>query len=91
MRTLFDEMCKDPEKLRLYCEEALIFDAAEEVAKAMEDQGVSRAELARRLGKTRGYITQFFKGGGNVRLRTLARILFALGLRATIVTVDAKE
>ena len=37
---------------RLLCQERLILDVTEQLAGALEDGGVTRAELARRLGRS---------------------------------------
>lgn len=49
----------------------------------MERQGVSRAEMARRLGTTRSNVTQFFSRS-NFSLMTMVGIAQALGLRVNI-------
>lgn len=50
----------------------------------MTEQGVSKAALARRLGKSRAYVTQTLAGDRNMTLRTLASFADALGADATI-------
>ena len=66
------------EFLRVYLQESLIFDVTERICEAMKEQNVSRSELARRLNKTKGYVTQVLKGTANLTLRTVSDILFAL-------------
>jgi transcriptional regulator with XRE-family HTH domain len=46
----------------------------------MEDQGVSKAELAQRLGKSKARISQLLGGSSNMTIGTLADIASALGL-----------
>lgn len=70
-----------PENRRLLRQEDLILEATEGLAGLMLRQGVSKAELARRLGRTRGYITQILAGSRNFTLRTLADVANALGCR----------
>jgi transcriptional regulator with XRE-family HTH domain len=65
----------------LVAEETLIADATELICQVMEQDGVSRQELARRLGKTKGFVSQLLTGERNMTLRTLADVLFALGHR----------
>ena len=50
----------------------------------MESQGVSKAELARRVGKSRAYVTQSLGGDRNMTLSTLARFADALNADATV-------
>ena len=66
---------------RLLCQERLILDVTEQLAGALEDDGVTRAELARRLGRTPGFVSQLLGGGRNLTLRTIADIAAALCLR----------
>ena len=66
---------------RLLCQERLILDVTELLAGALDDGGVTRAELARRLGRTPGFVSQLLGGGRNLTLRTIADIAAALSLR----------
>ena len=66
---------------RLLCQERLILDVTELLAGALEDGGVTRAELARRLGRTPGFVSQLLGGRRNLTLRTIADIAAALFLR----------
>lgn len=45
---------------------------------AMQSAKINRAELAKRLGTSRSYITQLFGGHYNFTFRQLARIMEAL-------------
>lgn len=69
---------------RLLREEELILDVTEAVSAAMEEEGISKAQLAKRLGKTKGFISQLLSGGRNLTLRTLAGLVDALGYRIKI-------
>jgi transcriptional regulator with XRE-family HTH domain len=50
----------------------------------MEDQGIHKAELARRVGKSRAYVTQSLSGHRNMTLSTLASYADALDADAVI-------
>jgi len=65
-------------------EERLILAATELVVAALEEQGVTRTELARRVGTTKGNISQLLSGERNLTLRSLSQLLFQLGLRAKV-------
>lgn len=67
-------------------EERLILAATELVVAALEEQGVTRTELAKRVGKTKGNISQLLSGERNLTLRTLSQLLYRLGLRAKVIT-----
>jgi transcriptional regulator with XRE-family HTH domain len=45
----------------------------------MDEAGVTRSELAARLGKTKGYITQLLDGSANMTIRTIADVFLVLG------------
>jgi transcriptional regulator with XRE-family HTH domain len=69
---------------RLVLQEELLLQVTEALTQALEDGGVKKAELARRLGKTPGFVSQVFGGGRNLTLRTVADIAGALSLRPTL-------
>ena len=54
------------------------------IAIAMDEQGVSQAELARRLGVSRQHISAFMTDPGNPTLQTIVRMAHALGLTVNI-------
>lgn len=69
----------DPNYDAVYAEEAAKIDAAERIAAALERSGMSRADLARKLGVTRAEITRRLKGEHNIGVATLAATLHVLG------------
>lgn len=71
-----------------YILEGVILDVTEQIVAAMEEQEVSRSELAERMGVSRAYITKLLRGEGNTTLRTLVRIALALGLRPQVSFVE---
>lgn len=68
--------------------EQLILATTEMILGIMEEQGVTRAELADRLGRTRGHVSQVLNGDRNMTLRTVAEILHALDGRASITVTS---
>ncbi|MCG5514335.1 helix-turn-helix domain-containing protein [Ectothiorhodospira shaposhnikovii] len=70
---------ESPENARLVAQERLITQVTEALWQEMEEAGVNKADLAARMGTTRGYISQILSGSRNMTLRTLADICFALG------------
>jgi transcriptional regulator with XRE-family HTH domain len=50
----------------------------EQIHDAMKAKGVSRSELADRLGTSRAFITKLLSGHENVTLKTLVRVANAL-------------
>lgn len=79
--TLMDKYTQDPQFARLLAQEELILEVTETLCALLEKEGVSRAELARRLGKSKGFVSQLLGGGRNLTLRTLADVLGALGYK----------
>lgn len=75
----FEHLLQDEEFRRQLAVESLVLDAAERISAAMNSQGITKAELARRLGKSRAWVTQMLNGSANLTLRTLAEVFFALG------------
>lgn len=60
--------------------EDFIFSVQVALHRAMRENGVSQKALADRLGMSAARVSQIFgSGGGNITLRTLSRIAFALG------------
>lgn len=72
------------EDRRLYEQERLVFGATEIVTEAMAEQGVSKADLARRLGTSRANVTGLLSGERNLTLRTISDLAFVLGQRITM-------
>lgn len=62
-------------------QEHLLLDVTELIVELMNERGVSRSELADRLGKTKGHVTQLLSGSRNLTLRTLSDIFVALDFR----------
>ena len=79
-----ERQTRSPEARRLYEEERLILWTTEEIAGVMVDQGISRADIAERLGTSRANVTQLLSGSRNMTLRSLARLAHACGMRAAI-------
>lgn len=84
IRTTIDSDGDYRNRQRLRAEEALIREATQALCDIMAHEGVSQAELARRLGQTRAHVFQLLAGGRNFTLRTIADIADALGYRAHI-------
>jgi len=80
-RTVVERFVEDPVQRRLFKQEQAILEVTEFICGQMEAKGISRSELARRLGKTKGYITQLLDGRTNMTVRTIADVCDALGCR----------
>jgi len=76
--TLIEKLTKTPEGMRLYQQERAIQELTDMICEIMQKQGVSRSELARRLGTTKGHITQLLDGLRNMTVRTISDVFTAL-------------
>jgi len=90
-KTLMDEFLEDPEFARLMAQGDLIMEVTETLCELLEKEGVSRKELADRLGKTKGFVSQLLNGGRNLTLRTVADILHVLGYKVTLTTSKIEQ
>jgi transcriptional regulator with XRE-family HTH domain len=75
----------------LYNQETLILQATELLSSIMEDNGVSKADLARKVGKSKAYISQCLSGEQNLTLRTLADLCGALKYSLELGAVPSSE
>ena len=82
--TILDEYMKDEEFQRLFAQEDLILEVTETICELLENEKISRKELADRLGKSKGFISQLLNGGRNLTLRTVADILHVLGYKVAL-------
>jgi len=88
--TFIQKLMSDEEGRKLYFREDLIFEVTEAISQAMEEKGVNKAELSRLAGVTKSNITQLLSGDQNMRLTTVADLLYALDskLAVSVVPLD---
>lgn len=55
-----------------------IVEFTEDLSRLMKEQNVSRAELAKRIGTSRAYVTKLLGGNANFTLATMVKLAFAL-------------
>ena len=77
------------QKRLAYHEEGLFLDVATRVIDAMENRGITRSDLARRLGVNPAYITKILHGHANLSLESLAKVAFAMGLKWECILLSA--
>lgn len=75
---------------RAFAREELIYNVTEDILLAMENRKVTQQELARRLGKSRSFVSQVLNGTRNMTLGSLSDICFALDLKPR-VQIDQGE
>ncbi len=82
-----DEFAARIEQTEIFDMETSKYDISEHVFAVMERQGVSKAKLARRLGKSRAYVTKILQGNANFTLESLVKIARALDCRLDVTRV----
>ena len=92
-KTLMDKYLEDPEFAKLMAQGELIMEVTENLCELLEKENISRKELADRLGKTKGFVSQLLNGGRNLTLRTVADILHVLGYKVVLTAhkIEQKE
>ncbi len=78
MSATLDSQFENEEYRKIFAQEALLNTVQEMLARWMVEKNISKADLARRLDKTRSAVTQML-GGQNITIRTLAGAVYALG------------
>ena len=63
----------------------LIVEITEHVACLMQDQGITKTDLARKMGKSPAFVTKIMSGTNNFTVSTIADIFFVLGKSAHVV------
>ena len=89
--TSFRELFDRAETSSDYCRASATIDFAEDLSRLMEEAGVSRAELARRLGTSPAYVTQVLRADGNFTLETMTRFAMALGHQVRVHLAPMKS
>lgn len=79
-KTLLEQFVSTDARMRRFQQERAISAVTGIIRRAMDEQGLRRTELAARLRKTKGWVTQLLDGEGNKTIRTVADVLAALGL-----------
>jgi transcriptional regulator with XRE-family HTH domain len=67
-----------------------IHDFTEDLYRLMEDRGMSKAELAQRIGKTPAYLTKVLRGNSNFTVDSIVKLVHALGVQLSIRIDTAK-
>lgn len=91
MSTDYEKLSSDPEFLKELRQEELILEVTEVLTRALSDGGLKQSELAERMGRTKGFVSQLFAGGRNLTLRTLSDVALALGLRPRLKLCSETE
>lgn len=77
-KSFLEKFVESPTNMRRFQQERAILEATGEICLALEAEGLNRADLAERLGKTAGWVTQLLDGKKNKTIRTIADVLAVL-------------
>ena len=69
-----DRLEKDPEFLQDYVKASIV----EDIFQVMEEEGISKSQLAERLGKSRQYVGRVLNESANFTIDTISNIAAAL-------------
>ena len=86
-KTFIEKLMSDHEGRKLYFREDLIFEITESICKVMEEKRISKADLSRLAGVSKSNITQLLSGDHNMRLTTVADLLYALDSKLAVSAV----
>lgn len=78
-------IAESPNNKKLLNEETLILEVAEQFWEQMNDQHVSKTELARRMGVSKARVGKMLDGSNNLTLRKIANMATALGMKFKVV------
>jgi transcriptional regulator with XRE-family HTH domain len=74
----YRQMFEEAESHSDYWIDGPISEFTEDLSRLMKEQGVNRAELARRMGTSRAYVTKMLGGNANFTLLTMVKLAMAL-------------
>jgi hypothetical protein len=78
-QSFLEEFVESSSGMRRYQQERAISEAVGLICEVMDEQNISRSDLANMLGKTKGWVTQLLDGETNKTIRTIADVLAVLG------------
>lgn len=81
--TWFDNLLTELEGDLDYIADGMAFDYVNDIRRVMKEQKITQSELAKRIGKSRAYVSKVLNYNPNMTIRSLAMIALALDLRWT--------
>lgn len=72
-------LAKSENLKRLFALDVAMLSITSALIEEMQKQNVSRVDLAKRIGKSKGFVSQVLSGSRNMTVRTIAEIAVALG------------
>jgi transcriptional regulator with XRE-family HTH domain len=68
-------------------EGSALASAQSTIQNAINDSGISRSDLARRMGRNRSFVSRMLSGSHNLTIKTMARSLASCGYEVRFQTV----
>lgn len=76
----FRQKIKDIKNTDEYWIEKALVDFSFNLHEVMADKGISKAEFARKIGKSNAYVTKALRGDENFTIKTMVKFARALGV-----------
>ncbi len=76
--TMVEQYAADPEGMKLFQQERVILETAILIRRLLKERGLTKADLAAKLGRSKSFVTQLLNGHANMTLRTLSDIMCVL-------------
>jgi transcriptional regulator with XRE-family HTH domain len=86
----FSELIRDARSRDDYWIEDAILKFTMRLHELMQEQGISKTELAKRLGVSQPYVTRVLKGGDNLTVGTMVKLARAVGASLQISLQDSE-
>ena len=87
MTPTFDEHATLARRHPEYWSYLMTLELIDALVAEMDAKGVSGAELARRMGTSRAWVSRVLAGECNLTAATMSKLAFALGMRVTMQIV----
>lgn len=82
--TTFAELIERAQRHDEFWAEDIAGDFTEELVRWMEEQKISRSELAARIGHRPSYVTKVLRGTANLTAASMAKLARAVGARVRV-------
>jgi len=86
-KTFIEKLMSDEQGRKLYFREDLIFEITETICKVMDEKSINKTKLSKLAGVSKSNITQLLSGDHNMRLTTVADLLYALDSKMAVSAV----
>ncbi len=83
----YEELLRTPE----YCTTRIQIELFNKVEQFIKDENINRAEFAKRLGVSKGYISQILNGDYDHRLSKFVELAFSIGYKPKIIFEPIKK